>query len=474
KDAPTVAKPPRVSAAPVNLHEGSFLARADVPVQEEEDHLWVLAIIKRCCIYSLAQDDPCPVETQAAQCLVAKGEGATGELIGDVFGLRSPRTAIGPTDCDGVLRDRRLQGRARRLQGEKPEVKQQEALEVERVARWERLVAGQTLCDVDAYVLGGEPFALYSRSSWSDLKSVHSIWIDFVGEDCRSGFVETRTTEHTTNDTVCAKRRAMPLVAPFPGVSEASWVDSWWQTAKRLGVDWSAVPSGPLVRAPNNGGYLGLRRRSSSEAVAMLCSALGLEGVRRRFSHVLKCTTMTWIGKRGFGGREGLLLGHHATGSSSLAYYNRELLSVLLRVYRSMLQEIRNYVFKPDNTRSGWLTFQGNDLPTGGHGQVCSGSVADRPLKPILNSSTAADRPAVSDPASLDASAGSGSKLADLGEPAFSSWVERAVVEDEPQPSNSSSSSPTSSSEASGTEEQLVAMSGVSQPYEIDEPCWQH
>ena len=45
---------------------------------------------------------------------------------------------------------------------------------------------------------------------------------------------------------------------------------------------------------------------------------------------------------------------------------------------------------------------------------------------------------------------------------------------DEAPPSSSSSTSSSSSSEASGTEEQLVARSGVSQPFEIDEPCWQH
>ena len=54
KDPLAEAKPSRVRAAPENLYERSFHARADVPVQEEEDHLWVLAINKWCCIFSLA------------------------------------------------------------------------------------------------------------------------------------------------------------------------------------------------------------------------------------------------------------------------------------------------------------------------------------------------------------------------------------------------------------------------------------
>ena len=575
KDPLAEAKSSRVRAAPENLYERSFHARADVPVQEEEDHLWVLAINKWCCIFSLAQDDPGSVGMQAAQCLVAEGESARDELIRDVFGLRSPRTAIKRANallrcmrwhqkekretwpwnresltefvkslgesasavsnlfesinfahhvmdvpfCDEILRDRRLQGRARRLQGEKPEVKQQEALEVELVARLEKLVAGQTLCDVDTYVLGGELFALYSRSRWSDLRRIHSIWIDFDSDDRCSGFVEARTREHKTSNTVRTKRRAMPLVAPFPGVTEANWVSSWWHAAQRLGVDWSAVPFGPLVRAPNSLGKLGVRRCSSSEAGSMLCNALGLDGVRRRTSHVLKGTTLTWTGKRGFGEREGLLLGHHATGSSSLACYSRELLSAPLRAYRSMLQEIRTNVFKPDTTRSGWLASRVSEAPAPGDVRAGGSFVIGEPLEAAMRSCVKAGKSAAGDPGPADDAAG---VLMDLGEmehyhwhnrasessgagqdPDLGSWdhveqrseepcslptptrddVEpfpdtaappRPEVDDEPPSSSSSSTSSSSSSEASETEEQLVAKSGVSQNYEIDEPCWQH
>ena len=72
-------------------------------------------------------------------------------------------------------------------------------------------------------------------------------------------------------------------------------------------------------------------------------------------SHVLKGTTLAWVGKRGFSERDGLLLGHHAPGSSSLACYSRELLSAPLRAYRAMLRESRGNTFRPDTTRSGWL-----------------------------------------------------------------------------------------------------------------------
>ena len=58
---------------------------------------------------------------------------------------------MGMPFCSGILQDSRLQGRAKRLQGVKPVVRQQIALTVEAVAKLEKLVAGETLCDVDTY-----------------------------------------------------------------------------------------------------------------------------------------------------------------------------------------------------------------------------------------------------------------------------------------------------------------------------------
>ena len=47
-------------------------------------------------------------------------------------------------------------------------------------------------------------------------------------------------------------------------------------------------------------------------------------------------------------------------------------------------------------------------------------------------------------------------------------------AEEDAESSSSSSSSSSGSSEASATEEQTLSQSGVHQPFEIDEPCWQH
>ena len=560
-DGPNLSDVSRVRPAPCTLYEQSFTSRADVPVQEEDAHLWARAVGKWCTIFLLAHSDPGQVGVQAAQCLAAEGEAARDELLRDVFGLKSPRTAIkranallrcfrwhqrehdfvwpwdstsvtafvkslGDSVCAvsgffeainfahhvmglpfhaDILADRRLQGRAKRLAGERPEATQQTPLTVEAVAKLEKLVAGRLLCTVDTYVLGGLLFALFSRSRWSDLKQIRSIWIDFDDDDCVSGFVEARTREHKTSNTVRTKRRAMPLVAPFPGVTEVGWVAAWFDAGRQLGVVWDDEPFGPLVRAPNSSGHLCARRCSSSEAGAMLCSALNLEGHERRTSHVLKGTTLAWVGKRGFSERDGLLLGHHAPGSSSLACYSRELLSAPLRAYRAMLREIRSNTFKPDTTRSGWLAGCDNlGLPkSGGFASADVGSA--EALRAAVGLS-AAGGAGLLDPGAQDelehyrahnvsepaVSSGHLGEMGSWDEVGFSgdgpsmdesepptprpdagAAVDVAVDKpDSPSSDSSSSSSSSSSSGASETEEQTLAHCRIDQPFEI--PCWQH
>ena len=51
--------------------------------------------------------------------------------------------------------------------------------------------------------------------------------------------------DHKTSRAVQTKRRAMPLVAPFPGLSEHPWVRSWWAAGEALGVVWAKIPFGP-------------------------------------------------------------------------------------------------------------------------------------------------------------------------------------------------------------------------------------
>ena len=151
----------------------------------------------------------------------------------------------------------------------------------------------------------------------------------------------------------------MPLVAPFPGVTNSDWVKCWWEAGKALGDSWQEKPFGPLARAPDAQGVLTVRRRCSSDEAGhflriALCEAEGDEEVRFT-SHSLKATTLTWTAKRGLSKYCQLMLGHHAPESNSLAAYSRDLLSRPLGQYVSVLEEVRDGRFRPNLTRSGLM-----------------------------------------------------------------------------------------------------------------------
>ena len=83
-----------------------------------------------------------------------------------------------PFDQDATS-DKRLMGRAKRLQGMASGTsKQAPDLSAEQVAKLERLVCREDTCVTDRFLAGGLLFALFSRSRWSDLKMIDAIWID--------------------------------------------------------------------------------------------------------------------------------------------------------------------------------------------------------------------------------------------------------------------------------------------------------
>ena len=291
----------------------------------------------------------------------------------------------------------------------------------------------------------------------------------------------------------------MPLVAPIIGLRDAAWVDAWWDAGTRLGVDWGKVPFGPLVRAPSREGTLMCRRCSFTEASSILVTALDLDPKAGVSSHSLKATTLVWGGRRGFPEREALLLGHHTTGQNSHAVYARELLSAPLRLYASMLLEVKSGKFRPDTTRSGWLDESARVVPASqdfaaevSFPQLGAGSAnqdyADSFYEPSLPSVEMPEGgeahkspPVTSCASSFECVGEPGEAEGPFGESCHSApepclgESEAAGVGSEGDETSASSSSSTTSSESEGeAEENTLGRAGVSQAFEVEGPLWQH
>jgi hypothetical protein len=73
-------------------------------------------------------------------------------------------------------------------------------------------------------------------------------------------------------------------------------------------------------------------------------------------SHSLKATCLSYAAKRGCSFEDRLSLGYHTHSLKMALCYSRDGAARPLRVLEQILREVRERVFKPDETRSGRLS----------------------------------------------------------------------------------------------------------------------
>ena len=425
-----------------------------------------------------------PWDTKSVASYLKTLEGSKGEASATLGLFQAMRFAFHVLDIPldvGLLSDRRMQGRAKRLVADSGPLKQAEALTVQQVIQVERKMVDSSTCDQDRFLIGGMLFTLFSRSRWSDHK--HLDFLVFDLDEKREGFIEAQTFHHKTRNTRKASKRAMPLVCPAVSLAGVDWIGAWFKAGLNLGFEWEARPLGALVLAPCETG-LTKRRCTSSEATRLLRDLLDLDDASGVSSHTLKATTLIWCGKRGLSEAECLLLGHHVTGSKSRAVYSRELLSAPLRAYTALIREICDGDFRPDASRSGCLSErallrlrpseQASSLvqePMGGAAQLETGVTVDE-FQEILGGVT----PDATSQDKSDSFIHVEAPERDASPQPPESGGEKS---DEEQASSSSSSSSSSSelpSEGGNAlrEEKLLQDAGAAQDFDIPGPLWQH
>ena len=519
------------------FHSCSAKYREDSEATEEE--LWNIALSKWRTIFALTNHQG-QVGSMLVDSFWAGDNKSREEIIRDVMGLKAPRTAykrandllrcfqfhVDKLDCAwpwdtksvasylktledskgeasatlglfqamrfafhvldipldvGLLSDRRMQGRARRLVADSGPLKQAEALTVQQVIQVERKMVDSSTCDQDRFLIGGMLFTLFSRSRWSDHK--HLDFLVFDLDEKREGFIEAQTFHHKTRNTRKASKRAMPWVCPAVSLAGVDWIGAWFKAGLNLGFEWEARPLGALVLAPCETG-LTKRRCTSSEATRLLRDLLDLDDASGVSSHTLKATTLTWCGKRGLSEAECLLLGHHVTGSKSRAVYSRELLSAPLRAYTALIREICDGDFRPDASRSGWLSERAllrlrpsehaSSLvqePMGGAAQLETGMTIDE-FQEILGGVT----PDATSQDKSDSFIHVEDPERDASPQPPESGGEKSDEEQASSSSSSSSSSSESPSEGGNAlrEEKLLQDAGAAQDFDIPGPRWQH
>ena len=356
------------------LHAAVVRSLRDEDAFQQLDRLWIVAIAKWLTIFEslgfpgaigsailVAGAD----EQQSSDRNVAP---TAGTSLLEAF--RFCHFVLDITFPADVLRDPQILGRVQRLRVTGTYNPARDLLTVE-VAMLERTMGVLTdPCDV--YLLGCCLFTLYSRSRWSDLQHLQTMWIERreVSEGW-FGFIEARTRFHKTGSSMERKLRYMPLVAPINGITDVDWTALWWESMRDVGFDPTAQPVGALCRAPLQDGTLGQRSLTSDEIADFLNRVISTDDSNKVKSHSLKHTTLAWCAKYGIGENSRTLLGHHELPGKSCAVYSRDLLTRPLQKYCAMLLNIRSGTFLPDSSRAVWM-----GLASAGAATDCAGTPA--------------------------------------------------------------------------------------------------
>ena len=140
---------------------------------------------------------------------------------------------------DRLLNDAQLRGRAQRLMLSKADYKPARPLKAADVVLMEKGMV-EDIDPMDKYMLGPGAvlFCLYSRSRWSDIQHLDSLWVDRTEHNGEIfGCIETRTIQHKTATSLKKKRIFLPIVSHILGITAADWTEAWFAVLNDLKVN---------------------------------------------------------------------------------------------------------------------------------------------------------------------------------------------------------------------------------------------
>ena len=173
-------------------------------------------------------------------------------------------------------------------------------------------------------------------------------------------FLEFVIDEHKCVGASVFRNSHLHAVAPCLGVVDDAWGEKWLMCRGSMNL---VVGSSPVMPAPNVSGAPTSRPLSTTEMKLWLHQLLQAAGhtmeSRRITSHSCKTTMLSYSAKHGIDWTDRMVLGGHVAHLKSVITYSRDCLARPLQLMSSMLEDIRNGKFQPDNTRSG--RFAGSD-----------------------------------------------------------------------------------------------------------------
>ena len=285
-------------------------------------------------------------------------DGAPSSRISSIMeALNFVRHVIGVSEIESSCLSRRCKGICTTVHFSEPRqappltVTQLEVLHdaLEKHAdQWTRAFAGACLV------------CCYSRCRWSDVQHTEDIiWDqDHEGNLC---FIELRIGVHKTCRLQSKRHKFLHAISPALGIRPFGQL---WRTCReQLGIE--SQGRCPFMPAPDAQGSPTVRALDTDEATSWMRLMLELgDGSPQVSSKSMKATIISWAAKRGVDPLTLQRLGYHAAGGMDLVY-SRDSQAPLLLVVEKVLKEVREGIFRPDETRSGRLVSGGAKPLTG-------------------------------------------------------------------------------------------------------------
>ena len=277
--------------------------------------------------------------------------------------------AIGLIGLQGISHDElggRIKGICHSSFVKKRVLKQANPLSVIMVESLESIVHSENYVLSDRVFAGHCLFALLASARFSDTQYLQNLKLQT--DSSGNGLVEAGTLKHKSGLSKEDKTRLLPYMALASLFSEHPWATHWMMVRDEAGLKPGHQPVMPAIDAA--GVWLG-RPLTAGEASSWLKDLLvqvgfPLEDLRDISSHSLKSTVLSWAARWGMSLEERRLLGHHLDPQfKSVVTYSREALLKSHVKLQTMMWEIKQKIFDPDQTRLQVLLGARQSFPSG-------------------------------------------------------------------------------------------------------------
>lgn len=269
---------------------------------------------------------------------------------------------LDPDGASEVIDSARCQGSSFSQAVQKRKTKRRRRLKVKEV-NWLETVCNDSPDMYDRVFTGFQLFLIFGRARRGDTVAIKRLTVDFRGKT--DGFIQADADHVKQGRTVEKRQLFLPLTALRQGLRSKPWADSWMAARAALNLP-SESDDGrnfPMMPAPNLSGGWTKRPLSSTESKKWLIEILklgdpnGPEDPGDLGGHTGRHTGMAWASLIGVSHPIRKFLAYHIdSADSTMAVYGRDNAAEPLRQFKKTVMAIREGVFDPDSTRSGYMS----------------------------------------------------------------------------------------------------------------------